>query len=81
MSLVKIVLHPGAIDELLKSPEVQADLAARGKRIAAAAGEGVVSEPFVGKTRARNTVRTDTTDARIAEATNRTLTRAIDAGR
>lgn len=51
------------------------------KPMVASAGEGIVAEPFIGKTRARVTVRTDTTDARIAEATNRTLTRAIDAGR
>lgn len=81
MSLVKIVLKPGAVEELLKSPEILADLAARGQRIAAAAGEGNESEPFIGKSRARVTVRTATTDARVAEATSRTLTQAIDAGR
>lgn len=78
---VLIVVNHDAIGELLKSPEIQADLLARGNRIAGAAGDGIEVEPTIGRNRARVTVRTATTDARIAEATDRTLTRAIDAGR
>lgn len=81
MSLVRVVLNHDGIAELLKSAEVQADLEERGKRIAAAAGDGVEVERFVGQARARVIVRTATTEARLAEASDRALTRAIDAGR
>ena len=71
----------GAITELLKSPEVQADLARRAGAIAAAAGEGHRVETEVGANRARAAVITDTHEARRREARDRNLTRSIDAGR
>lgn len=79
--LTGIVINHDAIHELLTGPEIQADLQARAERIAAAAGDGHEVEVSNGKNRARRTVRTATTEARIAEATDQTLTRAIDAGR
>ena len=78
---VKIVLNRKGIGALLKSPEVQADLNARADRIARAAGEGHTVESTVGPQRARAAVITTTFDAMRAEAENRNLTRAIDAGR
>ncbi len=77
----KIVLVSGAVPRLLKSPEIAADLAARARRIAAAAGPGHEVEVTTGATRARATIHTDTIDAIVSEATARTLTSAVDAGR
>lgn len=78
---IKVVLVPGAVGRLLRSKEVLADLQARGERIAATAGDGFAAEPFIGRTRARVTVRTATPQAMEREARDRTLTRALDAGR
>ena len=65
------------------APGVQNDLASRGARVAGAAGPGMVVESGItgGRQRARTAVITGTAEARRAEATNRALTRAIDAGR
>lgn len=81
MARVRIEMNRAAIGALLKSPEVQADLKARADRIAAAAGEGMVASVQVGKTRARASVITETVQAKRAEAKDRALTRALDAGR
>lgn len=81
MAVLRIELNHAAVVGLLKSPEVLADLERRGKSIAEAAGEGYEIQTFVGATRARVTVRTETFAAREREATQRSLTRAIDAGR
>ncbi len=67
--------------DLRKHPAVLADLEARAKRIAAAAGEGVEATSMIGQTRARATAITVTYPAMAREARDRTLTRAIDAGR
>ncbi len=69
------------IRELLKSPMVQRDLRARAQRIANAAGPGMEVRTDVGRNRARAAVVTADVDAMLAEATDRKLTRAIDAGR
>lgn len=74
-------LNHDGVAELLKGVEVQADLLARGERIAAAAGPGHEVESFVGRNRARVTVRTETFEAMAAEAEDRNLTRAFGAGR
>lgn len=60
---------------------VRPDLQRRMDRIAAAAGPGHKAELEVGQNRLRAAVWTDTDEARKAEATDLTLTRAIDAGR
>jgi hypothetical protein len=60
---------------------VQGDLRGRASRIATAAGDGHEVELAVGRVRARASVRTATFEAMRAEAENRTLSRAIDAGR
>lgn len=81
MAKLKIVLNRRGVRELLRSQEVRRDLERRAEAIANAAGPGHLVDSQVGKNRARASVRTDSIDAMIAEATNRNLTRALDAGR
>ena len=78
---VRIVLNRKGMRQLLRSPEVLADLKRRAEAIAAAAGSGMEVSAMVGRNRARASVITATSEARNAEATSRALTRAIDAGR
>jgi len=81
MGNVRIVVHRKAVVELLTEPGVRDDLARRAGRIADAAGAGHRVETGTGPVRARAAVITDTVDARRREATERSLTRAVDAGR
>lgn len=81
MAVTRIVLNRKNIRDLLKSPKVAADLRRRAENIARAAGPGHRVESEIGKNRARAAVITDSIDAMVAEAQNRNLTRAIDAGR
>lgn len=82
MSNVRIELNSAGVRELLTSAEAQADLVDRARRIAAAAGEGnEAKDDGPGPNRARAVVVTATPAARVAEARDRALTRAIDAGR
>lgn len=78
---LRIDMNGAGIQELLKSAEVQAELKARADRIAAAAGEGMEPSVRVGRSRARASVITGSREAKLAEATDRALTRALDAGR
>ncbi|MFH5879760.1 hypothetical protein [Arthrobacter sp. NA-172] len=80
--LEKVEINDEAARALLRSPEVKADLKRRGNRIAAAAGAGTwdVTESNT-PSRARVSVGTGDYKAREAEATNRTLLRALEAGR
>lgn len=78
---IRIDINSAGIQELLKSGPVQALLSAKAQRIAAAAGPGMEASSRVGKTRARASVITTTRAARKAEAEDRALTKAIDAGR
>lgn len=70
--------------EFMRQGAVLSLLVDAGNDIAAAAGEGV-SVDAQDRSGARNTPRvavfTDTTEAMVNEATDRTLTRALDAGR
>ena len=78
----KIKLNGAGFVALLQGPEVQADLKRRARRIALAAGPGMVAENVrLSRKRARVTVKTATPEARKAEAERRALTQAIDAGR
>lgn len=80
--MLVIKLNSSGIRELLKSPGVVADLEDRASRIAAAAGAGMeTAGATIGRNRARATVVTASYEAMLAEATDRALTRAIDAGR
>lgn len=78
---MKIDLHSEVIDALLKSEEVQQDLERRARAIADQAGPGMEVEVSVGATRARASVTTATPEAKLAEAKDRKLTAALDAGR
>lgn len=78
---VRIKLNSPGVRELLRSPEVTADLKRRGQRIAAAAGPGHEVETFQGRNRARVTVRTTTDEAALAEQNHKRLTNALGAGR
>lgn len=78
---VKVVLNRSGVRALLRGVEVQAELKRRADRIAAAAGEGHIVDPHLGPNRARVAIVTDTFEAMRSEATDRTLTRALDAGR
>lgn len=78
----RVVLHNEGFDKLRKLPAIQQDLKRRADKIAAAAGEGFVAEAvFEGSRRARVQVYSDTYKAKLAEANEGALTRAIDAGR
>lgn len=81
-TLEKLEINDDAFIQILKSPEVQADLMQRGNAIAAAAGAGTfdVTASFT-PTRARVSVGTADHTARKSEATTRALTSALDAGR
>lgn len=78
---VKVKVNRAGVRALLQSDEVRDDLTRRANSISAAAGPGHRVESEVGPNRARVAVITDTIEARISEARNRTLTRAVDAGR
>lgn len=79
--VTRLVFRSAGFREILRSPRVLADLEARGQRIAAAAGPGVGVQARVGSNRARVTVATETREAAEAEAVDKSLTRAIGAGR
>jgi hypothetical protein len=78
---VLVKLNHNGVRQLLQSPGVLAELKRRGERIAAAAGPGFEAEGFVGRNRARVTVRTATVEAMVAQAEDDVLTKAIPAGR
>lgn len=78
---IRIEINSAGIQALLKSDEVQALLKAKADRIAVAAGEGMEASSRIGRTRARASVVTATSAARKAEAVDRSLTKALDAGR
>lgn len=80
----RIVINDSNAQQILKSGEVRADLLARAQAIAAAAagnGGQYRVDPMLWKSRNAVHVTTADTEARRAEATDRALTRALDAGR
>lgn len=81
MAKSKIKLNSSEVRRVLRSPEVLADLKARGGRIAMAAGRGFEIAPRVGSNRARVAVIAVTDRARRAEASSGALSKALDAGR
>lgn len=79
---IRVDIYRKGVRELLRSQEiVDKVLLPKGRRIDAAAGPGHEVQVWIGRNRARVTVRTATTEARLAEAKNRNLTRAIEAAR
>lgn len=81
MAAVVIKLKKAGMRELLRGAATLALMESHARPIAAAAGPGMVVESEVGPNRARAEVRTDTFEARHAEATTRNLSTAVDAGR
>lgn len=81
MAVARVKLNRKGVRELLRSQEMQADLHRRGQRIANAAGPGHESQSRVGRNRARETVRTTTNEAALAEQHHQRLTNALSAGR
>ncbi len=84
ISLDRLEINDGNAQQILKSGEVRADLLARAQAIAAAAAGGGGQyrvDPMLWKSRNAVHVTTADTEARRAEATDRALTRALDAGR
>lgn len=81
MADVRFKLDRSAMRDLLRDPGIVADLRNRARAIAARAGPGHEYDAGTGRNRARANVWTATPEAMRAEATQRTLTRAIDAGR
>lgn len=81
MAKFRVDVSDAGIQALLKSSEVQALLKEKADRIAAAGGPGMEASSWVGRTRARASVITASGKARRAEATDRALTKALDAGR
>lgn len=81
VGIARLVLNRKNIAALLKSDAVEADLRRRAVNIAQAAGPGHRVDSAVGKNRARAAVITATQEARESEARDRSLSRAIFAGR
>lgn len=80
---IRVKMNSAGARAILRSAEVQADTERRGRAIAAAAGgePDFEVETQVGANRVRTSVRTATQKGREAEANQRALTRALDAGR
>lgn len=82
MATFKLELSSEGVKALLRSPEVRRDLEARARRIASAAGPGMVTDSGITSGgRARAAVYTGTVQAIRNERGRKALTRAIDAGR
>jgi len=88
MAKPRIKVHNRAMVEIMRSPEMLAEVTKRAEAIAEAAnaeytgeGEGFVAHSNVHSTRARGTVVTATNQAAYAEAKYGLLTKSMDAGR
>lgn len=81
---IRIDFHYKGFNQVRNAPGVVSDLERRAAAVAAAAGPGHEIRTLAGgnRVRARVSVRTATPEARLAEATNKTLSQAIgSAGR
>lgn len=79
---VKIKFNLKAFDQLRTAPGVDADVARRAERVAAAAGDGYEVLPAQqGRKRARRLVAPVTRAAKRDNETNNTLIRALGAGK
>lgn len=74
-------LNIAGFEELRTSEAVQADLMARGARLAAACGEGYVVRDASSRRRARVVVNAETVEAMNHEAQHNELLRNLDAAR
>lgn len=82
--MATVKLNSAGIRQVLRSAEVEADIRRRAEAIKAAAGgdpdDYEAGAEVVGN-RVMGWVVTATNEAKVAEATDRALTRALDAGR
>ena len=78
---IRVEMNRPGIIKALTDPGVRADLLRRGNASSAAAGPGHMVTARTGKTRVRVSVITATPSAKRREATDRSLTRALDAAR
>jgi len=85
MSQVRVVIHRGEAERLLRCEGpyigIRADLERRGHTVASAAGPGNEVHGFEGHDRFRVHVVAETVDAKVREHRDRSLTRALEAGR
>ena len=89
MAKPKIKVNHRAIVEIMRSPEMLAEVTKRAEAIAAAANaeyrgngeDGFIANSHVHSTRARGSVVTATNQAYYAEAKYGLLTKSMDAGR
>ncbi|MGO2080280.1 hypothetical protein [Glutamicibacter arilaitensis] len=77
----RIRFNYAGFNAVRRSEGVRADLEARAQRIAAAAGPGFETKSTLNPGRAGVLIFADTHEAMVAEAEDKALTRAIDAGR
>lgn len=68
------------IEAFLKSAEMQTYLGEISKNVANRAGPGFGAQVNVGKDRARGTVMAETTEAKLSQARNHDIERAIGGG-
>lgn len=80
-SKIRVEMNSKGVGQLLKSDEVRRDLERRAAAIAQAAGPGHILDTNMGPNRVEVEVVTRTFEARANEARNRSLSRAIGAGR
>lgn len=78
---IQIRINLRGINELMRSPEVQADLDSRGQRIAAAAGTDFEYVPSPHKWSARGYVQPSSARGARQEAREKRLVGALNAGR
>lgn len=81
MGNVRVVLNLLAINAVMKSAPVQAEVMRRAKRIQQAAGENFEAVAKPHKWTARAYVQTANFTGRREEARDKKLTRSLDAGR
>jgi hypothetical protein len=78
---IRVVVHYPAVRQTLKGPEIRRLLLSMGRSIATTAGPGNAVKVDETPTRVGVDVFTETPEAMVREATTRSLTRAIQAGR
>lgn len=78
---IRLEMNYKTMADIMKSSPVMNELMRRGRLVQAAAGRGHMLTSRTGRTRARVSVITASQGAREREATDRSLTRALDAAR
>ena len=77
MSNVKFKLNRAGVGQLLKSSEMQSLLSSKAGEISGRAGDGFEAETYIGRDRARATVKAATPEARKACLDNNSLLKAL----